>query len=129
MPPTTTTRALAGMEVVAREASVSTATLYAHFPSKGDLFIAVVESAVANLANDVEPLRLNDIDAVPGSTVPVYFQSGDGEGSLMQVPVLDGALVAHVVADVVEDPATAGHTIRFNGGSTAIATFLRAAAG
>lgn len=44
----------AGMEVVAREASVSTATLYAHFPSKGDLFIAVVEAAVANLAKAVE---------------------------------------------------------------------------
>ncbi|WGM40268.1 TetR/AcrR family transcriptional regulator [Caulobacter sp. NIBR1757] len=44
----------AGMEVVAREAAVSTATLYAHFPSKGDLFIAVVEAAVANLASDIE---------------------------------------------------------------------------
>ncbi|MDT0117553.1 DNA modification methylase [Microbacterium sp. PRF11] len=48
--------------------------------------------SLGDLANDVEPLRLSDIDAVPGSTVPVYFQSGDGEGSLMQVPVLDGAL-------------------------------------
>jgi AcrR family transcriptional regulator len=44
----------AGMEVVAREAAVSTATLYAHFPSKGDLFVAVVESAVASLASDIE---------------------------------------------------------------------------
>ncbi|MDO9337742.1 MAG: TetR/AcrR family transcriptional regulator [Caulobacter sp.] len=44
----------AGMEVVAREASVSTATLYAHFPGKGDLFVAVVESAVRNLAHDIE---------------------------------------------------------------------------
>lgn len=43
-----------GMEVVAREAAVSTATLYAHFPSKGDLFVAVVEGAVANLADGVE---------------------------------------------------------------------------
>jgi hypothetical protein len=48
--------------------------------------------SLGDLTNDVEPLRLDDIDAVPGSTVPVYFQSGDGEGSLMQVPVLDGAL-------------------------------------
>ena len=44
----------AGMEVVAREASVSTATLYAHFPSKGDLFVAVVEEAVAIPAKEVE---------------------------------------------------------------------------
>lgn len=46
-----------GMEVVAREASVSTATLYAHFPSKADLFAAVVEDAVASLAQGVEETR------------------------------------------------------------------------
>ncbi len=43
-----------GMEVVAREASVSTATLYAHFPGKSDLFQAVVEHAVGGLALEVE---------------------------------------------------------------------------
>ena len=48
--------------------------------------------SLGDLASGVEPLRLEGIDAVPGSTVPVYFQSGDGEGALMQVPVLDGAL-------------------------------------
>ncbi|MFV9426717.1 DNA modification methylase [Microbacterium sp. S1037] len=48
--------------------------------------------SLGDLTNGVEPLRLDGIEAVPGSTVPVYFQSGDGEGALMQVPVLDGAL-------------------------------------
>jgi len=48
--------------------------------------------SLGDLADNVEPLRLDDIDAVPGSTVPVYFQSGDGQGALIQVPVLDGAL-------------------------------------
>ncbi|KTR94584.1 DNA modification methylase [Microbacterium testaceum] len=48
--------------------------------------------SLGDLANGVEPLRLEGIDAVPGSTVPVYFQSGDGEGALMQVPVLDSAV-------------------------------------
>jgi AcrR family transcriptional regulator len=43
----------AGMEVVARSASVSTATLYAHFPSKADLFEAVVEEAVTALSADL----------------------------------------------------------------------------
>jgi hypothetical protein len=38
------------------------------------------------------PLPLERIDGAPGSTVPVYFQSGDGEGVLYQVPILDGAL-------------------------------------
>lgn len=47
----------AGMETVAREAGASTATLYAHFPSKSELFAAVVEDAVAELAGDVEQTR------------------------------------------------------------------------
>ena len=42
-----------GMEVVARMASVSTATLYAHFPSKTDLFRAVVMAMVAEAADAI----------------------------------------------------------------------------
>lgn len=48
--------------------------------------------SLGDYTDGVEPLRLDGIEAVPGSTVSVYFQSGDGEGALMQVPVLDGAL-------------------------------------
>lgn len=44
----------AGMEVVARMAGVSTATLYAHFPSKAKLFEIVVHEAVKHMA---EPVR------------------------------------------------------------------------
>jgi AcrR family transcriptional regulator len=36
----------AGMEQVARDARVSTATLYAHFPSKAELFRVVVEASI-----------------------------------------------------------------------------------
>lgn len=43
----------AGMEVVARTAGVSTATLYAYFPSKADLFKAVVMETVADVAAPV----------------------------------------------------------------------------
>lgn len=42
-----------GMETLAREAGVSTATLYAHFPSKSEMFRTVVEEAVAELARKV----------------------------------------------------------------------------
>jgi AcrR family transcriptional regulator len=42
-----------GMEVVARMASVSTATLYAHFPSKTDLFKAVIGGLVADAADGI----------------------------------------------------------------------------
>lgn len=40
----------AGMEQVARDAGVSTATLYAHFPGKADLFRAVVEDNLDGIA-------------------------------------------------------------------------------
>lgn len=43
-----------GMEVVARAAGVSTATLYAYFPSKADLFKAIVVETVGGAG---EPMR------------------------------------------------------------------------
>ena len=43
----------AGMEVVARTAAVSTATLYAYFPSKADLFKAIVMETVTDVAAPV----------------------------------------------------------------------------
>lgn len=43
----------AGMEVVARAAGVSTATLYAYFPSKADLFKAIVMETVSGIAAPV----------------------------------------------------------------------------
>lgn len=39
-----------------------------------------------------DPLLLEGIDSKPGTTLPVFFQSGDGAGALIMVPVLDGAL-------------------------------------
>lgn len=43
----------AGMEHVARRATVSTATLYAYFPSKAELFRVVVEDSIADMAERV----------------------------------------------------------------------------
>ena len=43
----------AGMEVVARAAGVSTATLYAYFPGKADLFRAIVMETVSGVAAPV----------------------------------------------------------------------------
>lgn len=49
----------AGMEVVARAASVSTATLYAYFPSKADLFKVVVLETARDIAAPVrESIRV-----------------------------------------------------------------------
>jgi len=50
-----------GMEVVARAAGVSTATLYAYFPSKAELFAAVVHAMLQDM---IAPVL--DAAAVPG---------------------------------------------------------------
>ncbi|MFT4211706.1 MAG: DNA modification methylase [Microbacterium sp.] len=39
-----------------------------------------------------DPLLINGLDTLPGATVSVYFQSGDGEGTRVDIPVLDGTL-------------------------------------
>jgi hypothetical protein len=46
---------------------------------------------VENLVG-ADPLLIEDLDVTPGETVPIYFQSGDGEGSRVAIPVLDGTL-------------------------------------
>ncbi|MGP3534821.1 DNA modification methylase [Microbacterium sp. RD1] len=48
--------------------------------------------SLGNPSDDTPPLNIDDVGGLPGSTVPVYFQSGDAEGVLWQVPVLDGSL-------------------------------------
>ena len=45
------------IEPIAREACVSTATLYAYFPSKADLFDAVIADASADFSRQMECVR------------------------------------------------------------------------
>lgn len=47
----------ARIEPIAREASVSTATLYSWFPSKADLFSAVIHDAAEDFAHQMEQVR------------------------------------------------------------------------
>jgi hypothetical protein len=54
-------------------------------------------SVVSLGSDDVDPLLLESIDTIAGATLPVYFQSGQAEGVLTEVPVLDGCL-AHLEA-------------------------------
>jgi AcrR family transcriptional regulator len=52
-----------GMEAVARDARVSTATLYAVFPSKADLFKAVVDQSLEEFTQTMRGLGRGDEDA------------------------------------------------------------------
>ncbi|MDQ1131074.1 DNA modification methylase [Microbacterium sp. SORGH_AS_0888] len=51
-------------------------------------------SDVAGVENleGAEPLLITGLDTPPGATVSVYFQSGDGAGARVEIPVLDGTL-------------------------------------
>jgi hypothetical protein len=54
--------------------------------------VQVPARSVASLGIDADPLLIDGLGARPGAGVDVAFQSGDGEGVEIAVPVLDGAL-------------------------------------
>jgi len=55
--------------------------------------VTVPAGTVVSLGTDgEEPILLEGIDTLPGSGIPVYFAAGGAEGTLMDVPVLDGSL-------------------------------------
>src|SRR5690606_26594649 len=56
------------------------------------LTVQVPTEETVSLGADAGPLRTAGLDALPGSTVTVYFQSGDELGDGIEVPVLDGTL-------------------------------------
>jgi hypothetical protein len=61
--------------------------------SKSSETIRVPANTTVSLGTaETDPLLLEDIDSVPGTNLPMFFQSGDAEGVLFDVPVLDGAL-------------------------------------
>lgn len=39
-----------------------------------------------------EPILIENLDTMPGAYIDGYFQSGDAEGELTSIPVLDGTL-------------------------------------
>jgi len=57
------------------------------------LTVRVPANTTVSLGSDEdEPLLVEDLDALPGTDVTTFFQSGDSEGALASVPVLDGSL-------------------------------------
>lgn len=72
------------------------ATIFIEFGENGQGGEAAMEipaGSLVSLGGDYEdPLLLEGIDTQPGGRLPMYFQSGDGEGQLVLVPVLDGSL-------------------------------------
>ena len=67
-------------------------TLTLQFGDTSERIRVEANSVVSLGTEDTEPLLLEDIDTLPGADLPMYFQAGDAEGVLIQVPVLDGSL-------------------------------------
>ena len=71
-------------------------TLNIEFDNGSDVIEASVRvpaNTVVSLGTeDTEPLLIEDLNTLPGSDIAAYFQSGDAEGTLVTIPVLDGGL-------------------------------------
>ncbi|MGP6172284.1 DNA modification methylase [Microbacterium sp. A196] len=65
------------------------------------LTVRVGAGDTVSLGATTDPLRIDDLDTMPGATIPMYFQSGDATGSVTEVPVLDGTLPEY--ADLVPE--------------------------
>jgi hypothetical protein len=70
------------------------------------LTVRVGANDTLSLGANAEPLRIDDLDTIPGSTVRMYFQSGGATGAAEDVPVLDGTLPYY--ADLVPTTREAG---------------------
>lgn len=55
-----------------------------------------------------EPLLLEGIDAAAGDTMPIFFQSGDAQGVVVEVPVFDGEV--SYLSELVPDEAVSDGT-------------------
>jgi len=57
------------------------------------LTVRVPANSTISFGSDEDaPILLEGLDTPPGADIPGYFQSGDAEGTLISVPVLDGEL-------------------------------------
>ncbi|GAA4486582.1 DNA modification methylase [Microbacterium panaciterrae] len=71
----------------------SAATIHITIGEGAGQSVRVPAQKAVSLGGDAEqPLRFEGIDAKAGTTVKVYFQSGDAQGITYDIPVLDGTL-------------------------------------
>ena len=70
-------------------------TLVVQFGDESERVLEIDVPANSTLSlgsEDTKPKLIRELDALPGTDVPTFFQSGDAEGVLVSVPVLDGSL-------------------------------------
>lgn len=71
--------------------------------------VRVPANGVVSLGSDEhDPLLLAPLETSAGATLPIFFQSGNGTGTITDVPVLDGQLA--YLADFVPETRAATPT-------------------
>ena len=90
----------APLEEIARRAGVGIATLYRHFPNKGDLVRAALEQSIADKIDPAIERALADDDPLRGLTVllEAALSMVAGEHSTLAAARNSGALTASVAA-------------------------------
>ncbi|MFT4157618.1 MAG: DNA modification methylase [Microbacterium sp.] len=81
------------------------ATLTITVAGEDPMVVTVPAGDRVSLGADEDPLRIVDLDTLPGSTVEVHFQSGDSTGVKSEIPVLDGTLPYY--SDLVPEEVSA----------------------
>jgi len=61
----------------------------------GDIEVNVPAGQTISLGADAEPRLMEALDTVPGSTLSMYLQAGDQEGTEIEVPVLNNCLTEY----------------------------------
>ncbi|GAA2983791.1 hypothetical protein GCM10010460_19690 [Microbacterium terrae] len=67
--------------------------------------VRIPARTTVSLGADEPPILIEALDTLPGADTPGHFQSGDAEGSLASLPVLDGSLP--YLTDLVPEAAVA----------------------
>jgi AcrR family transcriptional regulator len=90
--------ATTSMDAIAREANVSKATLYAHFPSKDALFAAIIQARCQQMANVLEAPNIDEL--------PVREALRQFANALLELAVSPDALAVMrvIVAEVPRFP-------------------------
>jgi hypothetical protein len=104
--------------VVNTTGSAETLTVQVGDGSSTSLTVDVPANSVKSLGANAEPLRIDNLDAKPGSTVQVSFQSGDTAPVVAQLPVLnndekyyDGLVPTPAITPTdIATPGTSGAT-------------------
>ena len=68
------------------------ATLTVELEGLEPLTVRVGANDTLSLGSNAEPVLIEDLNTMPGSTIKAYFQSGNATGATAEVLVLDGTL-------------------------------------